>query len=404
MSGLGLSLVSGPLLVAAIGPHDGVRLSMTLSIVLNAVLLVRLHRHVDRRSAALLLVPAALATVLLARLARRLPERPAAALVGAVVVLAALLLASGVRVRAARGRTGAVLAGLASAGTNVVAGVAGPAVALWAADVEWEATSQRATLQACFLGLNLVALPSLGPPRVGGALLAGCLGSLVIGVVLGAQVARRVSALAARRATLAQPIAALRPWDYRWDAQSIPQSLAMFWGDALQPKLPRVEGEPRNRSIARLGGHTTPGQKLDALAEAVARLQREFGDWRVPWGQINRFQRISPAIDHPFSDAASSIPVPFASGVWGSLASFGSAPKPGTRTWYGTSGNSFVAAVEFGPQVRAIAITVGGESGDPSSPHFTDQAQRYASGALRAVYLTADQLKQHTQRTYRPGQ
>jgi len=207
-----------------------------------------------------------------------------------------------------------------------------------------------------------------------------------------------------RRRALAAPIELLRSWDYRWSAGSTAQSLAMFWGEALQPKLPKIGGEPRNRALARLAAGTTPAQKLDALTEALARLRREHGDWRVPWGQINRFQRVSPAILHPFSDAAPSIPVPFASAIWGSLASFGSAPKPGTLDWYGASGNSFVAVVEFGPQVRAVAVTAGGESGNPSSPHFTDQAQRYASGALRPVYLTPDQLRGHTDRVYRPGQ
>ncbi len=178
----------------------------------------------------------------------------------------------------------------------------------------------------------------------------------------------------------------------------------MFWGDALQKKLPRVEGEARNRTIARLAQGTSSQQKLEALSEAVVRLSRDFGRWRVPWGEINRFQRVSSAIDHPFSDAQPSIPVPFASGLWGSLASFGSAPKPGTKRWYGTSGNSFVAIVEFGPRVRARAISAGGQSGHPASPHSYDQARRYAVGALREVYFYPDQLRRHTKRRYRPGQ
>ena len=123
----------------------------------------------------------------------------------------------------------------------------------------------------------------------------------------------------------------------------------------------------------------------------------------MPWGDINRFQRISPAIDHPFSDAAPSIPVAFPSARWGSLASFGAAPKPGTRKWYGTSGNSFVAVVEFGRRVRARAVTAGGESGNPASPHFNDQAERYATGALREVYFYPDQLSGHIERRYKPG-
>jgi acyl-homoserine-lactone acylase len=145
-------------------------------------------------------------------------------------------------------------------------------------------------------------------------------------------------------------------------------------------------------------------EKLAALDEAVERLQREFGSWQTPWGVINRFQRISPAIDHPFDDSKNSIPVGFASGNFGSLASFGSAPRNGSKRWYGTSGNSFVAVVEFGPRVRARAVSAGGESGDPASPHFNDQAVRYATGNLRSVYFYPDELKGHIERTYHPGE
>ncbi len=140
-----------------------------------------------------------------------------------------------------------------------------------------------------------------------------------------------------------------------------------------------------------------------ALTSAVDLLQSQFGSWSIPWGQINRFQRLSGDIDQPFNDAAPSIPVPFTSSIWGSLASFGAKPYPGTRKWYGTNGNSFVAMVEFGPQVRAIAVTAGGESGHPASPHFNDEAQRYASGNLREVYFYPRQLAGHTEKTYRPG-
>jgi len=178
----------------------------------------------------------------------------------------------------------------------------------------------------------------------------------------------------------------------------------MFWGDELRKALNPPKDEPGNKSMMRLGRDTTPAQKLQALADASSRLKRDFGWSSVPWGEINRFQRISPAIDHPFSDAAPSIPVPFASSAYGTLAAFGSAPKPGTRKWYGTSGNSFVAVVEFGKRVRARAVTAGGESGNPSSPHFNDEAERYASGSLREVYFYPDELKGHTERRYKPGE
>jgi acyl-homoserine-lactone acylase len=207
-----------------------------------------------------------------------------------------------------------------------------------------------------------------------------------------------------RRELLASPINTLRSWDYRWSAGSAAQSLAMFWGEELKKALNPSKDEPGNKIMMRLGRDTSASQKLQALAAASARLKRDFGWSNVPWGEINRFQRISPAIDHPFSDAAPSIPVPFASSAYGTLAAFGSAPKPGTRKWYGTSGNSFVAVVEFGKRVRARAVTAGGESGNPFSPHFNDEAERYASGNLREVYFYPDQLKGHTERRYKPGE
>ena len=143
---------------------------------------------------------------------------------------------------------------------------------------------------------------------------------------------------------------------------------------------------------------------LDALAKAVDSITAGFGTWATPWGEVNRFQRTSGAIDLTYDDSLPSLPVPFTSARWGSLASFGARAYPGTHRWYGSSGNSFVAVVEFGDRVSARAITAGGLSNDPSSPHFLDQAERYASGDLREVYFHADQLEGHVERTYRPGE
>jgi acyl-homoserine-lactone acylase len=147
----------------------------------------------------------------------------------------------------------------------------------------------------------------------------------------------------------------------------------------------------------------TPQQQLEALAAASDKLSADFGTWKTPWGTINRYQRNNGDIVQKFDDAKPSIPVGFTSSLWGSLASFGAHAYPGTRKWYGTSGNSFVAVVEFGDSVRAIAITAGGESGHPSTPHFNDEAQRYSTGNLRTVYYYPSQLKGHTEREYHPG-
>jgi acyl-homoserine-lactone acylase len=205
------------------------------------------------------------------------------------------------------------------------------------------------------------------------------------------------------KAKVSEQIDALRPWDLRWSVTSLPTSLAVFWGEDIQK---RVGADAKKSGIYMSDYICTkapPELLLQALSDASDRLGGDFGTWKTLWGDINRFQRLTGDIVQPFSDAGPSIPVGFTSSVWGSLASFGARPYPGTKKWYGTSGNSFVAVVEFGDKVRAKAVTAGGESGHPSSPHFNDEAQRYGTGDLREVYFYPSQLKAHTERDYHPG-
>jgi acyl-homoserine lactone acylase PvdQ len=200
---------------------------------------------------------------------------------------------------------------------------------------------------------------------------------------------------------LAEPVRVLTAWNRRFALDSVATALASHWAEAVTRRVfagPRAPGTSYEGVAA-----APPAVLLDALTQAIATMEKNFGTWQTPWGEVNRYQRVSPAIDHPFSDDAPSIPVAFASGNWGSLAAYGAAPYRGSKRWYGTRGNSFVAVVEFGPRVRARAVSTGGASGSPSSKHFNDQAERYATGNLREVYFYADQLKGHTEREYRPG-
>jgi len=196
----------------------------------------------------------------------------------------------------------------------------------------------------------------------------------------------------------------LREWDRRWDEGSAATSLAVYWGTEL---LARVQDSAREAEMdvyEYAANRTSAEERLAALAVASDQLAEAFGDWRTPWGEINRFQRLTGDIRLPFDDDAPSIPVGFTSARWGSLASFGAAPREGTRRWYGTSGNSFVAVVEFGERLRAVAVTAGGLNNDPASPHFNDQAERYATGNLRPVHFYREDVEAAARRTYRPGE
>ncbi|MEO8501786.1 MAG: penicillin acylase family protein, partial [Vicinamibacteria bacterium] len=207
----------------------------------------------------------------------------------------------------------------------------------------------------------------------------------------------------ATKTRVAEAISALRAWDFRWGADSIPTSLGVFWGEEMWRKTARDAGDENSTVYDYIREKTTPAQKLEGLAAAMDRLTKDFGKWDTPWSEINRYQRRTGDIVQPFDDADSSYPVPFVSSRWGSLASFQARAYPKTKKWYGTSGNSFVAAVEFGPKIRARAVMAGGQSSDPASRHFRDQIERYASGDLRDVYFYRGQLEGHTERTYHPG-
>ena len=204
------------------------------------------------------------------------------------------------------------------------------------------------------------------------------------------------------KAALADQVAVLRGWDERWGLESVPTSLAVYWGEALW-KAADKRLSARAADYDDIIAHTTDGQKLAALQAASAKLIADFGTWRTPWGEINRFQRRTDDLVQQYSDAAPSLPVAFTSSQWGSLASISGRKTPDLKRRYGDNGNSFVAVIEFGPRLRAVAVTAGGESGDPASKHFDDEAVRYATGALREVYFYPDQLKGHTERTYHPG-
>jgi acyl-homoserine lactone acylase PvdQ len=203
------------------------------------------------------------------------------------------------------------------------------------------------------------------------------------------------------KAKTAEQIGLLRKWNLRWAADSVPTSLAIFWAEDVRR---RAGGGRRGGGSAEDNIVNAPAdQLLQALVAASEKLQADFGSWKTAWGEINRFQRINDDITPSFDDKGPSIPVGFPSAVWGSLASFGAHAYPNTKKWYGTSGNSFVAVVEFGKTVRARAVTAGGESGTPGSKHFNDEATRYATGNLREVYYYRTQLKGHTEREYHPG-
>ncbi|MFK7886352.1 MAG: acylase [Gammaproteobacteria bacterium] len=207
-------------------------------------------------------------------------------------------------------------------------------------------------------------------------------------------------------ADLRDAVAILRRWDKRTSADSVAMTLAHFYGLAHAARATNPDKlNPRGvEFIHYLASATPPRERLDVLAQTLQMLGRDFGTWRTPWGEVNRFQRLTGDIAHPHDDNAPSLPVALGSGRWGALASFGAKRFEGTKRIYGSSGNSFVAVVEFGERLRAKSMLAGGQSGDPASPHFNDQAQPYVDGQFKDVAFYPEDVEARAARRYHPGE
>jgi acyl-homoserine-lactone acylase len=207
------------------------------------------------------------------------------------------------------------------------------------------------------------------------------------------------------KASLGTVISFLRAWDKNSSDTSVATAIAIEFGYRFIQKTPPVTnrfkatdaiGQLRNTLEA-----TTSSERLNLLEQTLQDLTARFGIWKIAWGQINRYQRPADGI---FDDAKPSLPVGFTSSTFGSLPSFAARRFPNANKRYGVGGNSFVACVEFGKKIKAKTIVTGGQSFDPSSKHFTDQAQMFIDGNFKDVFFYKEDVLKHAEKTYHPGE
>ena len=204
---------------------------------------------------------------------------------------------------------------------------------------------------------------------------------------------------------LKEVIDVLKNWDYRCSENSVATTLAITWGEKLLPQINKVKAiDDQVEKTKQFAANATITNIIEPMLATIKELQSNFGNWQIPWGEINRFQRISNDIEYKFDDSKPSIPVAYASALWGMLPSYSSKTYPGTKKKYGYHGNSFVCAVEFGKRIKAKSLLAGGESGDPNSKHFFDQGTMYSKGQFKDVLFYKEDVLKHVERKYHPGE
>lgn len=204
---------------------------------------------------------------------------------------------------------------------------------------------------------------------------------------------------------LSEAIDSLKNWDRNSSASSIASTVAIEFGYRFFQKTPPpVNPYEATHFVSRLLAtvqSTTSNERLNLLSETLCDLEKRFGTWKTQWGEDNRYQRPANGV---FDDARPSLPVGLAAATFGSIPSFATRRFANTNKRYGVSGNSFIACVEFGNKIKAKSITTGGQSFDPSSEHYTDQAEMYIDGNFKNVLFYKEDVLKHAQKKYHPGE
>jgi len=166
-------------------------------------------------------------------------------------------------------------------------------------------------------------------------------------------------------------------WWRRYQGQTRDSAFAERWSWSQLTATPRGLG--------------LPDRAVEALRWAADQVVRRYGALDVSWGAIHRVRRGS--VD---------VPVGGCSGSLGCFRVLTYEEQPdGIRV--ANSGDAWVLAVEFGRTgPRAYSVLAYGQSNDPTSPHFADQAERFARGQFKPVHFTPAAIRAHTIREYRP--
>ncbi|MDG1332896.1 MAG: penicillin acylase family protein [Crocinitomicaceae bacterium] len=196
----------------------------------------------------------------------------------------------------------------------------------------------------------------------------------------------------------------LKAWDFKVSKNSDAMTIAHYYLKTYYQSGKIPNGLNYMEKMKYMSSASSHGERVRVFMDAMDQLYEDFGSVQVPWGEVNRYQRNDGSIQQEFDDNKPSIPVGMASGRWGALASFGARRGEDTKRHYGVAGNSFVAVVEFGKKVKAKTLLAGGQSGDPNSPHFSDQVTPYVECQFKPVAFYRDDVLKRAKKRYHPGE
>jgi acyl-homoserine-lactone acylase len=207
---------------------------------------------------------------------------------------------------------------------------------------------------------------------------------------------------------LSNAITLLAAWDDRYSLTSKATTLAVEWAKNYSSWVQKIlpAGRLPGESSLYFTGEKLPvsdSLAIQLLSASYDSLIDRYGN--IPaWGDVNRLQRIRvTGVTESFSDDKPSLPVAATPGSMGSLFAF-STRRNQTKKNYGTGGNTYVALIELGKRIRVRSVFTFGQSADPSSPHYIDQAPLYADGKFKEAWFYREDVERNAVKKYHPGE
>jgi acyl-homoserine lactone acylase PvdQ len=176
-------------------------------------------------------------------------------------------------------------------------------------------------------------------------------------------------------AALRKAVATLLAWNGMMDQESTGATLYRGW---------RQFARERN-----VDENSSPAALVGVLAEVVAWLVKNYESSEIPYGQLHRFRRG----DHSWPVSGGE------SGGGQTLRAINS--KLEGKVFYGGDGQNWTQLVQFRRgAVRSWSATPYGQSDDPASPHYTDQAEKiFSPGYLKPTWFQPTELEGNIEAT-----
>lgn len=199
----------------------------------------------------------------------------------------------------------------------------------------------------------------------------------------------------------------LLDWDCRGGIHSTQATLCVFWYEQLYGLLTSSTRETLRPEML-----SDVSAEFRALRDAATKLQGLYGNWKVPYGDVNRLQRHANIADFfekiPFNDRLPSLPVAGVQGPVGAVFTvYYTPPLPFVRPMvkrYAVVGSSYMASIEFGDRIRTASLLQYGSCGHADSPHFFDQAKLLSDRKLKHAWFYWDEVLSHAKQSYHPGE